>query len=321
MSITISHTAAEGTLVTGDTRPHKDTIKTHGLRWSRNIEAWYVRNSRDRHPDTGRIERLTASLREVGVEVTVEVDATPRPVADREADRADRADSRTEALEAKAERLDQRADALYNDYRQRAERIPFGQPILADHHSANRDRRYRERMIRKADQSFETRTAAESAGERAEAAEANQRHRLNGATTERRIDKLEAEQRQLQRKLDGRRRTVSKGTDGQPDYIERSAAATGDNRERFTHRLAEVEDELRYWRQHLAHLVETGQHRVWGPGDFVPGDYVRASGRWHEVLRVNRKSLTVPTPYSWTDTVPYDSVSDRRPAASEQPEQ
>ncbi|PZS18488.1 MAG: hypothetical protein DLM60_11820 [Pseudonocardiales bacterium] len=44
-------------------------------------------------------------------------------------------------------------------------------------------------------------TAGERAGQAAEAAHANQRHHLNGATTERRIQRLEAHARDLARKI------------------------------------------------------------------------------------------------------------------------
>jgi hypothetical protein len=52
-------------------------------------------------------------------------------------------------------------------------------------------------------------------------------------------------------------------------------------------------------------------------------------GRWHEVLRVNRKTLTLPaiiagpgrtvlsaadTDLPWTDTIPYDKVTGRNSA-------
>lgn len=320
MSITISHTPAEGTLVEGDTKPHKDTIKAQGLRWSRQ-GFWYVRGSRDRHPDTGLIVRLADALRDAGAEVAVEVDVTPRPVAQVEADRAERAHDRADALDAKAGRLAERADAQWADYRQRADAIPLGQPMMPDHHSYGRDRNYRERMHALADRSMETATAAGRAAERAQAAEGNQRHRESGPTTERRINKLEAEHRQLGRKLGGHTRTVSKGTHGHTDIVETIGAATGASRDRYEARLTRVEEELAYWRQHLAQLVADGKHRVWTRDDFRPGDLVRASGRWHKVLRVNPKTLTVPTPYSWTDTIPYDAVSDRRAASDTDPQE
>lgn len=36
--------------------------------------------------------------------------------------------------------------------------------------------------------------------------------------------------------------------------------------------------------------------------------YVRDAFGWHEVVRVNGKSVTVATPYSWTDRIPFDKI-------------
>ncbi|MGH7750183.1 MAG: hypothetical protein ACREQ5_36260 [Candidatus Dormibacteria bacterium] len=53
-----------------------------------------------------------------------------------------------------------------------------------------------------------------------------------------------------------------------------------------------------------------------GPDDFQVGDSVEASGRWHQVIRVNPTSLIVPSVAggNGTHTTPYDAVTDRRPA-------
>ena len=56
-------------------------------------------------------------------------------------------------------------------------------------------------------------------------------------------------------------------------------------------------------RLHLGHLVGALDNWVRLQDDF---------GRWREVLRVNAKSLTVPSGYSWTDTIPYHQVRGKR---------
>jgi hypothetical protein len=40
------------------------------------------------------------------------------------------------------------------------------------------------------------------------------------------------------------------------------------------------------------------------------GDRVKVRGTWYPVVRVNAKSVSVQTPYSWTDTVPYAELQD-----------
>lgn len=49
-----------------------------------------------------------------------------------------------------------------------------------------------------------------------------------------------------------------------------------------------------------------------GPVDpaTIPGAWaVRTGTRWHEVVRVNAKTVTVKTGYSWTDRIPFEKVT------------
>jgi hypothetical protein len=79
----------------------------------------------------------------------------------------------------------------------------------------------------------------------------------------------------------------------------------------LTRRL-DTEEQLRYW-----HDLREGM--VGGPLAHTPetirrGDYVRVSGHWRKVARVNQKSVTVETEYSGTGRAPYCDVTDHRPA-------
>lgn len=47
-----------------------------------------------------------------------------------------------------------------------------------------------------------------------------------------------------------------------------------------------------------------------------PGDLVRDSVGWHRVVRVNAKSVTVETPWSWTDRIPFAKVIETRHAGA-----
>ena len=102
-------------------------------------------------------------------------------------------------------------------------------------------------------------------------------------TTLRRIKKLEAEQRQAQRRLDG--------TDRFYDY---GNPASGAYRERLLILVADRDEQLAYWREHVRKAQEEAGVKVWSAADFTKGDYVRFLGTWYEVLRVNAKSLTIP---------------------------
>lgn len=63
------------------------------------------------------------------------------------------------------------------------------------------------------------------------------------------------------------------------------------------------------WRVAAAEARAVGPR--FGPDDIAPGDLVKSGGTWHEVVRVNAKTVTVPSVVggSWTDRLPYDKVT------------
>lgn len=66
-------------------------------------------------------------------------------------------------------------------------------------------------------------------------------------------------------------------------------------------------------RQRQAREAEAARHRY--TADEIRGaSAVRDAGGWHRVIRVSTKSVTVATPYSWTDRIPLDKVLDVRHA-------
>jgi hypothetical protein len=106
--------------------------------------------------------------------------------------------------------------------------------------------------------------------------------------------------------------------------------ATGEWREQLLTRARDITEELGYWRKHIAARQADGA-KLWEPADFAKGDFVQIGlGAWYEVIRVNKKTLTLPaiiagpgrtvlradeSGYPWTDTVPYDKVTARKNAA------
>lgn len=335
--VTISHSAGEGTLLTGDPRPHQQLVKDAGFRWSGRQRFWYVPNSRDRLPWTDRINGLADRLRAAGLTVAVEIDLAHRSTAEAEADRAERIEDRQEALEAKSEKLAGERDRRWEASRQISEVIPFGQPILIGHHSERRHRRDLERMRTNDAKGMEAHKASEEAARKARASESNQRHRESPGTTLRRIEKKEAEVRDIDRKLAGRpcptsgrnlkadaepRQTMHCPYCGQDvemvdgrqipvHYAAHDGPASGEWKERLDAVRARLVDEIAYWRAHLATLEEGGV-KLWGPDDFKPGDLVQGWMGWAKVIRVNKKTLTVPSGYSWTLKLPYSEVKGRR---------
>jgi Domain of unknown function (DUF3560) len=302
MAITIRHSHAHGTLVEGDTRPYKDLLGRQGLglRWSQTLACWYVPHSRDKHADQPRIDRIVATLTGAGVavDVDVEVDNTPRDPAEREHDRHARLEQRRDRLQDRAGRLAAQAQAGYQRSHQITGQIPMGQPILVGHHSERRHRRDLERADRAMRQSVELADGAKTAADRAGGSRAAEAHRTSGPATMRRIDTLEADRRRILRALEGR-------VEADVDAGEGGLTVTGFHREPpaerpaerhaalLRARLASVDDDLVFWRQHLQGLKDQGEFTQYGPGDFTKGDRVQVDGWKGTVLRVNRKSLTV----------------------------
>ena len=73
----------------------------------------------------------------------------------------ERQEARRERLLEKAEKAREESNAQYERARKMGEAIPFGQPILVEHHSEKSDRAYRGRMTRHMDKSIELSKKAE----------------------------------------------------------------------------------------------------------------------------------------------------------------
>lgn len=110
-----------------------------------------------------------------------------------------------------------------------------------------------------------------------------------------RIDKLEAAQRRVARSL-------SRCTPG---------SALADDLARQS---AELDEQLAHWRDVVSQAEAAGL-KVWSASDFSRGDFVEYRGAWYEVLRVNRRSVTVPYAVddpAWTWTIGYhDGITGR----------
>jgi Domain of unknown function (DUF3560) len=334
--LTITHTHAGGTLIEGSSKGDGVYEILKGLRdnwrYFPSIRAIGIGQSRDHLADTYKISRAAEALRAAGHDVTTEIDETSRrSFAEAEADRNERAQNRAGRMAGYADKAAARSTAACERAHQMAGAIPFGQPMMPDHYSYGRDRRYRDRIHNLQGKSIEEGRKADHYQHRAANAEDYQSHRESVPVTLRRIAKLEAEQRQLQRRLDG---------SGLALYGE-NEAATGAYAQRLTIRLADVAGELAYWRGIVATAAADGA-KVWGPADFAKGDYVLTDGSTsyvYEVLKVNPKSVTVPSCMGLigttriisraaaearaagigypmrTDTIPYDSIRGRKSAA------
>ncbi|MFV2198436.1 DUF3560 domain-containing protein [Nocardiopsis sp. LOL_012] len=228
---------------------------------------------------------------------------------DRTADRIDRYEDNARKARARARAAHGAAD----DY---SARFAGGQPILSGHHSAKGARRDRDRSDAAMRRALDAEKTAKYWEQKAAAAARRDKQRRDPGVVQRRIVRLEAEQRDISR----RRADVEEESDTR--YVAQ-----------LDTRAAEVAEQLAVNR---AELAESGV-KVWGKVDFVKGDFALRDGMWWEIKRVNAKSVTVgavvgftaararvdgrrvyrldDNPYGWTDTIPYTQVTGRMSAA------
>jgi hypothetical protein len=315
-ALTLSHTRAEGTLLSGSAKGDGayELLRPFRFRFSPAVGI-YLRGSRDRRADRYLIEQAAAALCAAGHRVSVEIDETQRRnFADAERDRAGRAAGRAERFAARAERFQTSSDAKWE--RGRAiTRGYAGEPVKIDHYSAKRHMRDLERAHKLFGQSVGEQAEADRCVSRAVTAEQYEQHRTDPGTTLRRLERLRADRRRVERQ---QALTVQ---DAEAGKITAEALAAALVRLDADH--ADLCDEINVWEQVIAEAEAQGD-KLWGPGDFTAGDFVRSGSRLLEVLRVNKKMLTVPggpeagpivsaanRRYSFNGTLPYDKVTGR----------
>lgn len=310
--IEITYSAAEGLLVNGTARGDgsAEVLKAERLRWGRSIGCWYLPHSRD----SGRVkrwwvDRVAQALRDKGFEVTVDVDETARPTAVVEAEKAARAEARLERRTDLAERAQARSQAASDRSHQLLDPIPFGQPILVGHHSEKGHRR----TLQKADdamrRSSQEHDKASYHANLAKAAASEHDRRYSPVTVQNRIEKLEAQKRGHERAIEGR----MDWRDGKLVLVKPGPARVL----LYEQAIAELEEQLTYWWRIREEQKAAGV-RSYGPDNVHKGDAVLGRHGWHAVVRVNRKTVTCATEYSWTDTLPFVEIRDVRPGAGEQ---
>jgi hypothetical protein len=284
-TITITHTRADGTLLEGSRKGDGvwELVRPHRFTWGRSLPGvLFVRQSRDKRADHFSIRRAAEALRKAGwtVEITVDED-TRRSFAEAEADREERAEDRADRFTERAGNAAARSDAAYAGVKRIADGIPMGQPILVGHHSEAGARRDVARMDAGMRRSIAEGEKAEYYASRAKASGSYEAFRKNPPRTLRRIETLEADLRRVEKWQRGE----SAGGF--------TRALTPDTVAELGRRHEELTDEIGFWRHVIAEAEKDG-FKVWGPADFKKGDFARMRGSWYEVLRVNKKTLTVP---------------------------
>lgn len=318
-------------------------------------------HSRRRRCKSWAVDTAATNLKAAGFAVNVEVDdVTPCqiPFADLEAEKYACADARADRYANRADRAISTGQALHKQVDDELAHIPPGQPHLIGHHSYNRTKRAEERRHAKTRRAIEEMKRGDYWAGRAEAAAAFEAYRRNVPRTLRRIEELEADLRGRRRALDGRTAIWSVepaeyGPDKGLTLDERLAKhgavrvrqhADQDGKERGSVEvrippsdraaavlhadIIELEEEIAYWRSLVAQAERSGV-KVWRREDFAKGDFVLYHDTWFEVIRVNKKSLTIPAliaspgrrvlrkednTMSWNDRLPYPDVQGRKTA-------
>lgn len=327
--LTIEHTHVGGTLLHGTSRGDgsAEVLRTRPggsyWKWSRNVGdggAWFIVRSRDNLPNHYRINRTADALREAGFDVELDVSDESRSTAEVVEGQRERAGDRAEALHAKAERKQAEGDAAWSEFRRIADGIPMGQPILVGHHSERRHRKDLERQDRALHKTVESHDEARDAERRAQLSERKAAGRESRTTVANRVKKLGAEVAKDLRTLHGHWRRWGESQDVERDettgrYVLVFRAVDPDSSygQRLTARIVSNTDTRLYWSEVLAGMSTDAI----GPDTVKNGDVVKSRGRWYRVARVNAKSASVETGYSWTDRIPWAEITAHRAATSE----
>lgn len=325
--LTISHDYANGTTVEGTTRYSRahQALRAHpSWVWSRHAGAWLLRSSKYRRSKPGPIAEMAGILTRLGYTVEYAIDDTMPGLAEQEADLADRMADRRDRLERRAAVMADRAEASRRKADDVFDHIPPGQPMLVDHHSYPADRRRRERAWTNLGRSVEQAQQADRLSRQAESAAHHMGARYSPETVGNRIQKLEAEQRRVQRELDGTP-YVGSHTDEHGQSRDRWATRrpTPQRAAHLRQELTDLTEDLAYWRGVYADLQQQGRACTLGPDTVAVGDWVRTFAGWLPVRRVNRKSVTVPNPNfrppppghrETTTTVPWHKITGHRRA-------
>ncbi|WP_019632460.1 DUF3560 domain-containing protein [Actinomadura atramentaria] len=323
--IIISHTLETGTVVYGTVPEDAEPLlRTAGLRRSGRLPdhpafgpaSWYLRSTRRRPAHRVELERCAAALRAAGHPARLDIDDVTLPTttfAELERQRHERAADRAARLADRAETATARGQDLIDQVARERHRMPPDQPLLVDHPSYNREVRAQERRLAKEKRGRQRLEQGRELARRSRAAAGFPSHRTSLPAALARLTELGADVRRRHRFLAGRDETwpltdaagLYDRLDEHPDgsrvlWLDFSANRarvhlTADAREQAAteSQLVLLDEEIRYWQTHVAHLEREQHAKVWGPGDFTAGDFVQTGDRFHEVVRVNTKTLTV----------------------------
>lgn len=283
--------------------------------WSRRAGGYVLPRSLTPMTRDLRVGQVRAACEAHGVALDVDDTGARMSEAQRREARDARLEIAADRHERAAEAAEAESDARYAAYRQIADHIPLGQPILVGHHSERGHRADIRRMDNHIAKMGEAMRVAEVRAARAENLRRHLERGDSAVTIGNRIKRDEAEIRRLSRMLDRHYLSVRAHAVGRmiDDYRFRELGSV--DLDRYRAERARLAEAVRLDRAAIAAMAESGAVKVYSRETIAKGDAIRVGGTWYRVARVNTKSVSVATGYGWNDTVDYHKIRDHRPAA------
>ncbi|UQA95648.1 DUF3560 domain-containing protein [Streptomyces halobius] len=296
--ITISHTHADGTILEGSSRGDGVWEILRGLRdnwWFTKGPAGflYIKNTRDRAARLVAIETAAKELEAAGHTVTVEIDDTVRDNATVREAQHERLEDRRAALKAKGEKLAAKSEALHRASDAMVEHLPLGQPVMPGKRG-QAHRRLLERSVDTAINGALTAQEAKRMPARIEGSRRAEAYKERPDVTARRVERLEAELRSLDRRMARLSMHPETGSETLRKQYEGERAV-------LVERIARD-------RKVLEEATAAGLYGQYSKTNVHKGDRILIRGRWRQVARSNPKSVSVTTGYSWTDRYGWEEV-------------
>lgn len=313
--LVITHEPGEGTMIHGTSRGDGTAaiLKKNGWKWSRNLRAWYIPNSRDNRPNMRKINTTSRDLmaeghNSIGHDITNELE----DALTRRAGKAQRLSDRADALEAKAERMDAKAEQAWQRHEELSRQLPpDGEPIKVGHHSESRHRRAIEKAWDSLGRSVQANKEAQEVHRRAGIARANALNRDKSPEYLRnRIEERKAAMRAAERDLMGTH------TNGRPPV-------TGEAREIALENYFDAIDEMDALRALLQEVDPNALTETLENTDGIEvGDTVKIGKERGTVLKVTPKTVTIRYRDKWSNTemerrVNIDTITAHIPADEE----
>lgn len=266
-------------------KPSQDVIsalKSNGFRWARFNKVWY---SKGHQYQIDLANKLAEYGGEIGKSLTF---------AEKMEAKEALAEARSERYETYAENSAKRSDQLLKTASDMADVIPLGQPILVGHYSEGRDRKYRSRIQRKFEKGFQESDKADYFSRKSKVASEFKDRTFNLSTTLRRLDKLKASIRSIDRRDDTHIVSAELDSlrfknglqDERFEYISREFLLYDQGL------VDKILEEVYYWQTIVDRHKDDGM-KVFGPVDFQKGETIIVRGSMAKIKRVNQKTLSV----------------------------